>query len=335
MELTIGDGPDVSFSCGNPLLQFLHREGEDMPNFTIPGDGDIVVFQTPSGITMAWDTARNHCLGWRPEGLGGEPRDWEVCQSPFLFALLGILNFAQLFSNNEFVFYVNGSGIHGFKIPPLQAINDKHIHLSSFSGNIFSSSFSIPHIPTYDMTKSGCVIGPETRFPISDQQPAIYIIMEMDEGLSTFYLHWYQFRFNSSDPQSSTLTLLRTISPNGDCERGLCPFSSYYVWGDQVAIVWEIEDEDNPELAHTSFYLSLSSMPLSPCSPTTPHAQVKEEESLAILPFARYPMSRDDDTVPIPLSHGFCQHTGKAAVHCWVPDDDTSWIEWYDFVVKD
>lgn len=154
--------------------------------------------------------------------------------------------------------------------------------------------------------------------------------------MSTFYLHWYQFSFNPSDPRSSTLTLLRITTPNGDYEKSLSPFRSYYLWGDQVAIVWEIEDEDDLDsLPHTSFYLSLSSMPRSPCSSTTPHAQVKEEESLTILPFARYPMAQEDDTVPIPLGHGFCLHTGKAAVHCWVSDDDTSWIDWYDFVVKD
>jgi hypothetical protein len=338
MELTIGDGSDVAFSFGKPvLIRFLHPEGEDTTNFTIPGDGDIVVFQAASGITMAWDTARNHCLGWRPDGLGDESRDWEVRQSPFLFSLLGVLIFAQLFSNNEFIFYVNGSGIHGFEIPPLQPITEEHIDLSSFSSNSLCSSFFIPHIRTYDIAESECIIGPETCFPISDQQPAIYIIKGRDEGLSTFYLHWYQFRFNSSDPRSSTLTLLRTTLPNGDYESSLCPFRTYYVWGDQVAILWESEDDDGLELPHTSFYLSLFSMPRSPGPPITPraHAQVKAEDSLTILPFARYPMAQDDDTVPVPLGHGFCPHTGKVAVHCWVPDDDTSWVDWYDFVVKD
>jgi hypothetical protein len=89
IELTIGDGSDVAFSFGKPaLIRFLHAGGEDTPNFTIPGDGDIVVFQTTSGITMAWDTAHNHCLGWRPDGLGDDRRDWEVRRSPSSFLCL-------------------------------------------------------------------------------------------------------------------------------------------------------------------------------------------------------------------------------------------------------
>ena len=87
MELTIGEGPEATFSVGEPvLLRLLHPEGERTPSFTMAGDGNTVVFQTTCGVTVAWDTTRNHCFGWRPDGLGEESfLKWEVRPSPFLF----------------------------------------------------------------------------------------------------------------------------------------------------------------------------------------------------------------------------------------------------------
>ncbi|KAJ2928240.1 hypothetical protein H1R20_g8847, partial [Candolleomyces eurysporus] len=310
LEITIEDGSDMVFSFRKSgLIQFLHGEGEDTPNLTILGDGNIVVFQTSSGITMAWDSAHHHCFGWRPEGIGDAVCDWE------------------LFSNDEFVFYVNGSGVHGFKIPPLQPITEEYVTLSSFSDNRFSSSFFIPHIRPYDITDSACIISQENCFPISDQQPVIYIIKEIedndDDDSTTILLHWYQFRFDSSNPGSSTLTLLDTTSLKRDCRRSLSPCRTYNVWGDQVAIVWESEDEDDSEQLHTSFYLSLSTIPSSPTPSSfsrasSPNSQGKAKENFKILPFARYPVAPDDDTVPVPLGQ-----------------NDESWVDWYDFVAKD
>ncbi|RXW21868.1 hypothetical protein EST38_g4001 [Candolleomyces aberdarensis] len=266
--------------------------------------------------------------GWRPEGVVDDVRDWE------------------LFSNNEFVFYVNGSGIHGFKIPPLQPITEEHVTLSSFSDTRLSSSFLIPHIRPYYIADSACIIGPENCSPVSDQQPVIYIIKETEDGdgdndSNTFLLHWYQFRFNSSDPGSSTLTLLDTTSLNYDDKNSLSTRRTYYAWGDQIAIIWEGTDEDDSERPHTSFYLSLSTIPSSPSlpsstHPSTPNSHGKKKENSKILPFARYPVAPDDDdTVPVPLGHAFCPHTGKAAVRCWIPEDDECWIDWYDFVARD
>ncbi|KAJ2928247.1 hypothetical protein H1R20_g8846, partial [Candolleomyces eurysporus] len=178
---------------------------------------------------------------------------------------------------------------------------------------------------------------------VSDQKSLVYIVKvkkddcKDDEYLDTFRLHWYQFCFNSDNPGSSTLTLLDTTSPGSDYKNGLNPHATYYTYGDQIAIIWE--DEDDTE-GHDSFYLSLFPTPNSLLSPLTssragiPDSQSKEEDNFEVVPFARYPVAPDDDTVPVVLDHQFCIHTGKAIVHCWVPENNACWVDWYNFVEK-
>ncbi|RXW21860.1 hypothetical protein EST38_g4000 [Candolleomyces aberdarensis] len=179
---------------------------------------------------------------------------------------------------------------------------------------------------------------------VEDQKPLVYIIKVRNDGdedddnySDTFKLHWYQFRFNSDNPGSSILTLLDTTSPGSDYKNGLNPHATYYMYEDQIAIIWE--DENDSE-GHDSFYLSLFPIPNSLLSASSsPHAgisdsQGKKEDNFKIVPFARYPVAPDDDTVPVVLDQAFCIHTGKAIVHCWTPENDARWVDWYNFVEK-
>lgn len=141
--------------------------------------------------------------------------------------------------------YVNSEGIHGFKIPEIfHPLNDGQAILMSSCCesqvgvvwfNHIPSTFSLPHVKPYDANEGAAIIGPNHLLPISETQPLLYIVKEIDPWLGRIVLQWYRFCYNSTDPGAgSTLTLIKTTPLTYNVD--LIPHR-YHLYNDHVEIL--------------------------------------------------------------------------------------------------